>query len=362
MADPAATGDHRPAKGDSEDAKPRFPWLLASAFGVLFAGIVALCVWLWLTRPPTNVAPTDAAVSENAVAPVAGDPEIAIEDPAERFAQPGGIALPPAPDPRVTDEARIGLLPRIGDNDELPLSVYARPFNHDDPRPRIALLLTGLGLNEAATQQAIADLPGPVSLGFVAFADDLQERINAARAAGHEAVLNVPMEPLDFPRNDPGPNALLLEQSEQETMIALRYSLAQTAGYIGIAPFMGEAYMADADQLQPVMRELAERGLLFVDTRPGLISEAAATALLSNTPLVVSALRIDAAPNRAAIDAALQELEALAIERGSALGVFGPLPISYERVLAWAAGLGNRGLVLAPVSALYEGITKAESE
>jgi len=349
--------------------KAGFPWLLTLCFGLLLCGLGGGAAWLLLTTPAQETVET-AARESDATAPSAADPdtpreapagdsgtaeqEIAIADPAERFAQPGEIVLPQAPDPRVSETAGIGVLPRTGDAGETPLAIYARPFNRSDPRPRIALLLNGLGLSAAATQQAVEDMPGPVTLGYVAFADDLQTLIDDARAAGHETVLAVPMEPRAFPRNDAGPNALLSDQTEQERLIALRLSLAQATGYIGIAPFMGEALLADAEALRPVMQEISARGLLFADTRPGLLSEAPTAAALADTPLVVSALQIDAAPNGPAIDAALAELETLAVEQGAALGVFSPLPVSYDRILNWAAGLAGRGLVLAPVSALYD--------
>lgn len=324
------------------------PWLLFTVTGLVLIAVFAAGVWLALTTPAAD----QSAASREPERATTAKSDTGIKQ-ALQYRQPGqDVSLIPAPVEAVTDRTPIGPMPRIADDGRSPAQIYARPFNHKDPRPRVALLLTDLGLDAAATRQAIEDLPDEVSLAFVAFADGLQTWIDRARADGHEALLAVPMEPKNFPQNDPGPNALLSNEPRPKNLVALRLSLVEATGYTGLAPFMGAAFMADGDKLRPVFDEIAERGLFFADTRPGLISEAEEVAAATQASLVTSAIRLDAEPNAEAIDTALKRLEKLARERGAALGVFNPFPVSYQRVAAWSRSLNNKGLVLAPVSAL----------
>ena len=61
---------------------------------------------------------------------------------------------------------------------------------------------------------------------------------------------------------------------------------------------------------------------------------------------------IDDDPSILAIDDALAGLEAEALASGSALGAAQGYPVSLERLRLWATTLDDKGLVLAPVSAL----------
>ena len=98
-----------------------------------------------------------------------------------------------------------------------------------------------------------------------------------------------------------------------------------------------------------MLEEVGRRGLLYIDPRPGRTSALPAAGAPSRSVDLV----VDDPPARAEIEAKLAALERLARERGSSLGLAGPLrPVTIERIAAWAKGLEERGLVLAPVSAL----------
>src|SRR5262249_21266595 len=109
-------------------------------------------------------------------------------------------------DPQIIEQSRYGPVPRIGINGAKPSKVYARPDYSSGGVPRIALVVCGLGLAAQATETAISTLPGEVTLGFAPYASDLSRQTALARGAGHEVVLQIPMEPFDYPRNNPGPH------------------------------------------------------------------------------------------------------------------------------------------------------------
>ena len=135
-----------------------------------------------------------------------------------------------------------GLLPKICVDGRRPWQVYARPFNNSEPRPRVAIVLSGLGLSSAATESAIQGLPGGVTLAFHPYADNLQQWINLARAAGHEVLINLPLEPLDYPKDDPGPQALFTAFKPVENIERLNWALSRVTGYTGVSTHMGSRF------------------------------------------------------------------------------------------------------------------------
>lgn len=298
----------------------------------------------------SDTAESESAETETAVLvpPVPAPPE------PPPIPAPLGGGLAPAPDPALIERNRAGLLPVIGADGRQPWQVYARPFDAEDERPRIAVVITGLGLSGAATEAAIQRLPGPVTLAFAPYARELDRWIPLARAAGHEVLMVLPMEPVDYPANDPGPYALLTSLSPARNLDRLRWVLSRSTGYVGLIDFMGSRFATSERNLRPVLEELGKRGLMFVDSRASLLSVGAGTASRIGLPRAVNDLFIDLHPSRAAIDQNLLELERIAREYGYALGVGAPYPVTLERLSAWLPGLEVKGLALAPVSALAD--------
>ncbi len=267
-----------------------------------------------------------------------------------------GLRLVAAPDKRLVERSRYGLLPRIGADGARPADVYARPVVASGRlkagAPRLAIMVGGLGINAEGTANAIARLPGAVSLGFAPYGGDLEREAAEAREAGHEILLQAPMEPFAYPSDSPGPHTLLAAASESENLDALRWLMSRFVGYVGLVNHLGGKFTADAHALSPVLAEIAARGLVYLDDGSSPRSVALETAATLNLPAANADVVIDANPTPDAIDAALTRLEALARSRGAAIGVASALPASVERIARWSAGLEARGVALTPVSAM----------
>lgn len=245
-----------------------------------------------------------------------------------------------------------GPLPVVAPDGRQPWRVYSRPFGDRELRPRIAIVIGSLGLSEAATNASIQGLPGEISLAFMPYARNLQDWIAAARAAGHEALLQLPMEPDNYPASDPGPQALLTSLSDAENQVRLDWLLSRGTGYAGAISFMGSRFLATPERVRPVLNSLRNRGLLFVDSRSTQRSAASQIGRDLGMPVAYNDRFIDGEASRTAIDAKLEELERAAKQNGAAVGVGFPYPVTIERVNAWAATLPSRGITLAPVSAV----------
>ena len=153
------------------------------------------------------------------------------------------------------------------------MHAYAARFDPADHHPRVALLLAGIGLDPGASGDAIRDLPAAISLAISPYAPDPTALLAAARAAGHEYLLSLPMEPARYPLNDPGPRALLTSHTPAQNQAALIWALSRFPGYVGVTGALGamdgERFAGASEDIDPVLRRLAARGLLYVDPRPG---------------------------------------------------------------------------------------------
>lgn len=318
-------------------------------------------------QPPPPAAPPPAAAPPAEAAPAPPPPPLPAPPPVTARPAPPPVARPPAPppsaaaparsmapapDPGLVEVGRDGPLPVIGRDGRQPWRVYARPFEDQELRPRIALVVASLGLSDAATQAAIQKLPGAVTLSFMPYANNLQAHIAAARAAGHEVLLQLPMEPENYPRSDPGPQALMTSLGDAENLERLDWLLSRASGYVGAVNYLGSRFTAKQESLRPVLAALKKRGLLFLDSKSGGRSIGPQLGRELDMPFAVNDRFIDNEASSAAIDGRLAELEAIARDGGTAVGIGFPYPVTIERVAAWAAGLPSRGFVLAPVSAV----------
>jgi polysaccharide deacetylase 2 family uncharacterized protein YibQ len=255
-----------------------------------------------------------------------------------------GPPLAPAPIAGLSAPGPGGPLPVIAPDGRTPFQAYARPF-HDNGKPKVALVIGGLGLNATATRAAIERLPPEVTLSFVPYSDGLQAWIDQARAAGHEVMLEIPMEPLDYPTNDPGPYALMANASASETGKRLEWLLSRGAGYFAVTNYLGGRFLNAPPAVAAFTAVLKARGLGFIDDGAGARRGA-------GVPRASASAVIDEQLSADGIDKALLGLEAQALQHGSALGAGFSYPVTIEQVGRWAQGLAGRGYQLAPASAI----------
>jgi polysaccharide deacetylase 2 family uncharacterized protein YibQ len=254
-------------------------------------------------------------------------------------------------DQRLLEKSRYGMIPVVADGLK-PFTVYAADADRAKAAkmPVVAIVVGGLGVGAAKTADAIMKLPPAVTLAFTPYGADPAKLAERARAQRHEILLQIPMEPFDYPDNDPGPQTLLTSLGAEQNLDRLYWHLSRFQGYAGIANFMGARFVATDPVMAPIMREAAKRGLGYFDDGSTPRSVASSLAAGQAMPFAKADFAIDAVPTSAEIDRTLVKLETLAKERGTAVGVASALPISIERLSAWIKTLDGRGIMLVPLT------------
>lgn len=342
-----------------------------TVFGAVALGaLVALGTGLWLwthpaprtpasvvvpitaaVRPHPPAAPRPAAATPGKVLALDnGGPMVPSLPSYSAFSAQHGLLPAPAAD--LIERGSYGFLPIVGHDGRNPWQVYARPFDLTDPSPRVAIIVTGLAISGKATKDAIEQTPLDVTLAFAPFGRHVTDWVSLARATGHEVLLELPMEPIDYPRQDPGLNTLLTAYDSPQNLDRLGWVMSQAAGYTGLIGRMGGKFQASRGDMTPIVDEIAKRGLLFVDNREAVQSVVPQVAGADKLPLAVADRVIDADPSRIAVDQALIDLTNSAIRNGSAVGLASASPVTIQEITAWAATLANKGVMLAPVSAI----------
>jgi hypothetical protein len=319
---------------------------------------------------PENEKPPDAAVAVKIVTPPPGGKTITIIDGSSGKTQevtiPGNGADKPgkapgeakagaksAADPKLSEVTRHGAIPAVGPGGARASVVYAHPRQLPPDKagvPQIAIIVAGLGISASGTADAFAKLPPPVTFAITPYGVDLPALAMRANSENHEVLLQAPMEPFDYPNNDPGPQTLLTSLGADQNIDRLHWQMSRFQGYVGIVGYMGARFTANEQALSPVLRETAKRGLIYVDDGASTRSVAGQISGSQNLPFLKTDIVLDAVPTPGEIDHALARLEMAARERGSAVGIANALPATIARIGEWAKKVEGRGFVLVPVT------------
>jgi polysaccharide deacetylase 2 family uncharacterized protein YibQ len=258
-----------------------------------------------------------------------------------------------APDPQYGEASDFGTLPRARGSQGV-WKAHARPFDGPAGKPLITVIVTGLGLSRAPTLAAISQTPPGVTLAFDPYTRNLDEWLGLGRSSGHEALVQLPMEPSDFPISDPGPLALLTDLDARQNIQRLHQVLASATGYTGLIQVMGSKFAASEAALRPAMDEMKKRGVLFVSVPANNDDRGFAVAQEVGVPAARVDLKLDTELTAAAIDERITELERLAREKGRAVGIAEAYPVTLARLSVWGQALSLKELTLAPASAIVQ--------
>ena len=280
-------------------------------------------------EPPSEPKPLPSAVAEGGSAP----------------SPPAATPPPAAEGPPTTTETAAAPLPSW--------RRFAMAAPEARGRPRIAVVIDDMGIDKKRSARVIA-LPKPLTLSFLTYATGLKRQTAAARAAGHELLLHIPMEPRG--RNvDPGPNVLLGTLAAKELRRRLAWGFDRFGSYVGVNNHMGSKFTADRAAMAVVMREVKRRGLLFLDSRTAGGTVGSALARRMGVPFADRNVFLDNQNDPAAVRARLRQVEALARRKGTAIAIGHPREATLKALGRWLTEVEARGFQLVPLSAVVKG-------
>ena len=369
------------------------PYLRVGIAAALGGAVVGIAIVLALRPGDAPPEPTEVTVSTEAAAPErpqqSGETEapratLVLPDPAAEDARPLDEIPPqpvierqpqadaaPAPHLAVAPEsgdALIAAVPKAngaGNGAAEPAtsqtaSIAAPPKPPPAPvldtnAPMVAIVIDDMGLDRRRSRRTVS-LPGPLTLAYLTYAEDLPSQTADAAAAGHELMLHVAMEPMS-PNVDPGPDVLLTAHDEAEILSRLRRGLDRFDGFVGINNHMGSKFTADTASLMTVMAELRRRDLFFLDSRTSAESVADRVAFEFGVPFAVRNVFLDDTDDTAGVARRLAETVRIAREQGHAIAIGHPKDRTLDALAAWIPTIAERGIRLVGVSEIIAALS-----
>jgi polysaccharide deacetylase 2 family uncharacterized protein YibQ len=219
---------------------------------------------------------------------------------------------------------------------------------------RIAILLRGLGRDDRNSGDAVTKLPPAISLAFMPFVG-AQPWAKKAAEQGHEVIVQLPLEPSDYPVTNPGPETLLASSAPEENASRLGAILRRFDGYSGVTNFLGGRMLQSKAALRPILQDIKARGLIYIGEGNNN-THAVVRGLAGEIGLRYGGanVMIDAQPTPAAIQAALERLVAIARKEGSAIGLGYASRATIDQLAAWSQTLAAQAITLVPVGTLAQ--------
>lgn len=216
----------------------------------------------------------------------------------------------------------------------------------------VVIIIDDLGVDKRRETQTV-DLPAPLTLAYLPYAKGLHAMTRHARSQGHELLIHTPMEPMSDKAN-PGPGALMDDMSAKQIAKNLDVVLKSFDGYIGINNHMGSKITQNEPIMAQVMGVLAKHELAFVDSVTTKDSVAGQEARKAGLATARRDVFLDHEETPEFVHGALARLEKLALRDGAAIAIGHPKDVTIEALAEWIPTLRDKGLVLAPVSAVLE--------
>lgn len=265
-------------------------------------------------------------------------------------------ALTPAPVPGLYESLQEGVIPKARLEDGMTsFEAYKKPFVPSGTKPKISLVAVNVGMSRTLTQEIIRDLPTEISLGVSPYAPDVKLFSDAARAAGHETWLMLPLQNENYPLNDPGPATLLTTASIEQNQARLLSLLGRAVGYVGLITWENHVYTPKNAETSSVIPQIFGRGLAVLDSASASNRDfGQRTAYNDEFPFLKNNFWLDQSLMRGHMTMQFKRLQDLAAARGKAVMLFHPYPKSIKAVKDWINSSEAQEFELVPASYLAE--------
>ncbi len=218
--------------------------------------------------------------------------------------------------------------------------------------PMIAIVIDDMGLNKKWSTKA-ENLPAPITLSYLPYAENLPERTKKARQSGHELMLHMPMEASGHHANYDS-STLMTSLTKTELLHNLQQNLDRFDGYVGINNHMGSKMSEDKESLSLIMQELKKRGLLYLDSRTTALSLGESTAREYGLPTTRRDVFLDHEATSEFVAESLQKLEMRAIKNGTAIAIGHPKDVTITALKQWIPEMQKKGFRIVPVSEIVK--------
>lgn len=204
----------------------------------------------------------------------------------------------------------------------------------------ISIILTDLGINKAQTNDILSQAPSHFALAFSPYANDVSSLMMRAQGRGHTVLLQWPMEPENYPHDDPGPLAMLSGLPIEENIARLNQLLNKIGALdAGLITFMGDAFVTEQEMMDTLLPVAAPRVTMILDNQTGADSLLPTLSRMNDIPYMRVDRSLDTQLTPSAISRSLESSIGIARQMGHAILITRPYPIVMEKIGNWMKDL-----------------------
>ena len=221
--------------------------------------------------------------------------------------------------------------------------------------PKIAVVIDDMGASLVRTKE-ITEIKAPLTSSFVTFASQLNRQIAAAKKAGHEIMIHVPMQPKSniFVSDD----VLKVDMTAEQIADGFSEMLKKFDDPVGINNHMGSLFTEHQEKLAPIMKILSERQMFFLDSKTTAFSQGEATAKEYGVPTVHRHVFLDNENDLAYILGQLELAERIAKSNGYAIAIGHPKSQTSRALEIWLKTLPEKKIELIPLSQIIAYVSR----
>lgn len=225
--------------------------------------------------------------------------------------------------------------------------------------PVIAVIIGNLGLSKFITEK-FTNMPDFITLGYSAYAANILDDVNKGILKHHDVLVNLPLEPLNYPVNDPGSLTLLRELSANEKLARINSVLKVLPEAVGVYAVEQENFTNSIDGSKFILENLhnANKVLLYGNNNGTILNQ---VANIYNYKMFTVDVRLDIQLSKASIANQLKNLEEVAKNKGVAIAYSNAYPMLADIIPEWAATLAAKNITILPLTCLKSKL-KSDSE
>jgi polysaccharide deacetylase 2 family uncharacterized protein YibQ len=212
----------------------------------------------------------------------------------------------------------------------------------------LSIIISDMGLNDITLDQVMKEFPNTVTLAFSPYASDLERKTKDASDEGFQVLMLLPMEPANFPKDDPGPRALSTRAKDTENAFNLKWMVERATDSSGVMNSMGSKFLTDRARMARVLSFLKEKKIYFVENIQTAGSQAAAAARDNLVPYAAVSVTLDEIPTESYIRQQLAQFQKIAAEQGGAIAIARPYPVTVNILKNWINDMTEKGAVFVP--------------
>ncbi len=221
------------------------------------------------------------------------------------------------------------------------------------PQPVIAIVIDDMGISHRRTKD-ISLIHAPLTSSFLTYGNSLERQVAAAKRAGHEIIVHVPMEPKSL--SNMSPDVLKVTMNEGEIKSGLEKMLSRFHDVKGVNNHMGSRFTENLEKMQYVMDVLKEHNLFFLDSKTSGKSVGKSVARANGVNYANRHVFLD---NTNEVDYILKQLalaEKIAKNNGYAIAIGHPKSNTVEALKLWVPSLSEKNIRLVHLSQIVKAL------